>query len=87
MVQVALTTFRSFASASIYILHPGFKFFSYSYNIYFILCQWVLYEFDNIVSVMNTHLNFMMQKPQIQKQNYENAAAQNQKNRHQPDPG
>ena len=28
MVQGALTTFRSFASASIYILHPGFKFFS-----------------------------------------------------------
>ena len=45
MVQGALTAFRSFASASIYILHPGFKFFSYSYNTYFILCQWVLYDF------------------------------------------
>ena len=87
MVKGALTGFRSIASASVCILLTGLNFFSYSYSIYFILCQWVLYEFDNIVSGMKTHLNLMMQKPQIQKQNYENAAAQNQKNRHQPDPG
>ncbi len=86
MVQGALTAFRSFASAYICILHPGFKFFSYSYSIYFILCQWVLYGFDEVrirPENISEHLHYAHRK--FRKQSYKNLRRAKLTNRYQSD--